>query len=317
MRQSTAFAPILLAAVFLSFLGVPGIAAAQHKPETCQVLDPELKEFYYGPCQDGLAHGEGHARGSAQYRGEFKMGRKHGRGVKVWPNGDSYNGQFDEDRKHGRGVYTWGRGRNEGERYDGEYRDDKRHGQGTYRWPNGEIYEGPWASDQMTNPNAPVLLARAEALLRGPYFGLLAGRANVKKACDIAPCDDKGSAYGMLFGYQFSRHFSLEAGFHSFGDSQIGGVNISSSAFELVGVGTLPFGRYAPYLKAGIFKGEMSAPAAQESDVNFAMGAGLQYDMPRHAFRVEYMYYRDMGGPNVGLETGIDRISFGLILKFR
>jgi len=306
-------------AVLLALLmGLHGFAAAQHKLETCQVLDPELKDFYYGPCQDGLAHGEGHARGIAQYRGEFKAGRKHGKGVKVWPVGDSYSGDFVEDRKQGRGVYTWGRGRNEGERYDGEYRADLRHGQGTYRWPNGEVYDGPWIADRMTDENAPVIRARAAALLRGPYFGLVAGRAHVKDACSLgAPCDDKNSAYGMLLGYQFNQYFSLEAGFHSFGESQIFGTNVASSAVELVGVGALPLGRYSPYLKLGVFKGEMSAPTQQESDVNVALGAGLQYNWPRYALRVEYMYYRDMGGPNVLVETGIDRISLGLVLKFR
>ena len=310
--------PWFASAVLLALLlGMHGPAAAQFKQETCQVVDPELKEFYYGPCQDGFAHGEGQARGTASYRGEFKAGRKHGKGLKIWPNGDSYSGDFVEDRKHGRGTYSWGRGRNEGERYVGDYRDDRRDGQGTYRWPNGDVYEGPWAADRMTNENAPVLRARASALQSGPYFGVLLGRSNMKDACAIAPCDDKSAAYGMFAGYQFNGNFSLEAGIHDLGEFVYGGSKLQAGVVDLAVIAALPFGRYSPYLKAGVYKGEFSGPAGNEDPVNAALGGGLQYDLPYYAFRVEYMYYRRMGGTDAGLETGVDRISFGLVLKFR
>src|SRR5438094_227495 len=87
----------------------------------CRVLDPELQTSYSGPCVNGLAEGQGVARGSATYEGEFKVGRKHGRGVKSWANGDRYEGGFADDHKHGQGTYTWGRGPWAGERYEGNY----------------------------------------------------------------------------------------------------------------------------------------------------------------------------------------------------
>src|SRR5438067_5493981 len=104
-----------------------GLAHAQQ----CQVLDPELQGSYSGPCVNGLAEGKGVARGSAEYEGEFKAGRKHGRGVKSWPSGDRYEGEFANDEKQGHGTYTWGRGPWAGERYEGNYVDDKREGFGT------------------------------------------------------------------------------------------------------------------------------------------------------------------------------------------
>jgi len=129
--------------------------------QPCRVLDVELQERYEGPCVGGLAEGVGSARGTARYEGGFRRGMKHGRGVKVWPNGDRYEGDFAEDRKHGRGTYTWGRGPWAGERYEGEYADDRRHGMGTYRWPSGDVYAGPWDKDAIAGPATPMMLARA------------------------------------------------------------------------------------------------------------------------------------------------------------
>src|SRR5205807_8657360 len=68
------------------------IAQAQE----CRVLDPELQGRYAGPCVNGLAEGQGSARGAAQYEGGFKAGRKHGKGVKTWPNGD----RFERSEEH-------------------------------------------------------------------------------------------------------------------------------------------------------------------------------------------------------------------------
>lgn len=126
------------------------------------MLDPELQVRYEGPCVDGFAEGEGSASGLAEYRGGFKAGRKHGKGVKTWPNGDRYEGDFVDDRKHGFGVYAWGRGPWAGERYEGSYASDRRHGEGVYRWPSGDRYRGPWKDDAFAGPATPMMAARAK-----------------------------------------------------------------------------------------------------------------------------------------------------------
>jgi hypothetical protein len=128
--------------------------------EGCEVLDPELQSSYDGPCVSGLAQGEGRASGIAAYEGGFKAGKKHGRGVKSWPNGDRYEGEFAQDRKEGKGAYTWGRGQWQGERYVGEYLDDQRHGTGTYTWPTGDVYRGPWIEDRIAGYATPMMLAQ-------------------------------------------------------------------------------------------------------------------------------------------------------------
>lgn len=128
----------------------------------CRVFDLELRDSYTGGCVSGLAEGKGEASGTARYEGEFKQGRKHGHGIKIWPTGDRYEGEFREDRKDGQGKYTWGEGTPwAGEKYSGEYRHDLRDGIGTYEWPDGERYTGNWKNDAVVGVATPRMLARA------------------------------------------------------------------------------------------------------------------------------------------------------------
>jgi len=130
----------------------------------CRVLDPELAGIYRGGCEGDLAEGYGEAKGTAEYRGEFHAGRKHGKGVKTWPSGDRYEGEFAEDHKEGIGKYTWSaRGLAAGERYSGAYVEDRRHGHGVYEWPSGDRYTGLWANDAITGMPTPMMIARARA----------------------------------------------------------------------------------------------------------------------------------------------------------
>lgn len=144
--------------VFLLF-----IFSSQAAAQACRVLDPELLRSYGGPCVDGFAEGEGSASGVAEYRGGFKAGRKHGQGVKTWPNGDRYEGGFLADHKDGYGSYQWGKGPWEGERYDGSFALDRRQGYGIYWWPSGDVYSGPWQKDAPTGPATEMMRARAQA----------------------------------------------------------------------------------------------------------------------------------------------------------
>ena len=41
------------------------------------------------------------------YNGETKDGKRHGRGIYIYPNGDSYDGEWRKSKKYGQGVYTF------------------------------------------------------------------------------------------------------------------------------------------------------------------------------------------------------------------
>jgi hypothetical protein len=138
-------------------------AAAQAQPK-CLVLDPELQDSYVGGCRDGKAEGPGTAKGSAVYTGEFREGKKHGRGVKTWAWGDRYEGDFLNDAKHGVGRYSWGaRSAFAGDRYEGGFESDKRNGYGVYVWASGDAYAGPWKDDAVAGHATPMMGARFRA----------------------------------------------------------------------------------------------------------------------------------------------------------
>jgi len=137
--------------------------SAQGQPK-CLVVDPELQASYSGGCKDGKAEGQGAAKGSAVYVGEFHEGKKHGRGVKTWPWGDRYEGGFFDDAKHGTGRYTWGaRSAFAGDRYEGGFANDRRNGYGVYVWASGDAYAGPWKDDAVAGRATPMMLARFRA----------------------------------------------------------------------------------------------------------------------------------------------------------
>lgn len=151
----------LVAQHFLVLLALLASGCAVAQPHACKVIDPELQGTYTGGCKDGIAEGYGEARGMAEYRGELRAGRPHGKGVKTWPQGDRYEGSFVDGRKEGTGMYTWGRGSSwAGQRYTGGYANDRRQGYGVYEYPNGDRYAGPWENDRFVGPPTRAMIAR-------------------------------------------------------------------------------------------------------------------------------------------------------------
>lgn len=133
----------------IGLLSLSGCAVLGGATTSCQVLDPELAQgIYHGGCHAGFADGYGEVTGESTYRGDFRAGKKHGKGVKVMSNGDRYAGDFEDDYRHGKGIYTWGdKTQWAGERYSGSYNQDSRHGWGVFQWANGDRYEGEWEND--------------------------------------------------------------------------------------------------------------------------------------------------------------------------
>ncbi len=56
------------------------------------------------------------------YDGEYKAGKREGRGVMRYADGDVYDGEYKAGMKEGRGVYRYA----SGNVYEGEFKADKR-----------------------------------------------------------------------------------------------------------------------------------------------------------------------------------------------
>ena len=82
------------------------------------------------------------------YQGPFLNGKKHGRGVYTWPNGDTFVGEFDNGI-YTQGIYKW----NNGNKYMGSLNPSSKiqekynkHGLGISK-NNNEIYIGDFSQN--------------------------------------------------------------------------------------------------------------------------------------------------------------------------
>ena len=60
------------------------------------------------------------------YKGNFENGKKKGKGIQYYANGEKYEGEFDNDFKNGKGVFTFKAGR----KFHGSFKDDCFEGKG-------------------------------------------------------------------------------------------------------------------------------------------------------------------------------------------
>eukprot|EP00161_Ancyromonas_sigmoides_P015166 TRINITY_DN3983_c0_g2_i1.p1 TRINITY_DN3983_c0_g2~~TRINITY_DN3983_c0_g2_i1.p1 ORF type:complete len:582 (+),score=234.43 TRINITY_DN3983_c0_g2_i1:131-1747(+) len=86
-------------------------------------LDRKNGDRYEGGWGNDAMDGFGEYRYAADhstYRGEFREGARHGRGLQTFEDGTTYDGQWVDDRKQGRGVLQ----RRGGDLVYGEWEDD-------------------------------------------------------------------------------------------------------------------------------------------------------------------------------------------------
>lgn len=93
---------IILFLFLASLLSMPLVGQKK-----CRVLPTNLKGEYDGKCERGLAHGEGIATGTDTYKGDFKKGYPHGKGVCFYADGSFYTGEWKKGMKHGEGKYAF------------------------------------------------------------------------------------------------------------------------------------------------------------------------------------------------------------------
>ncbi len=128
--------------------GPPGWIAAQGSGCRVWNLCPQRDESvtWSGACPTGFASGRGvtqwfrSGQPGARFEGTLRDGKRQGRGVYIFFNGNRYEGEFVDDKRQGRGVFTW----TNGSRYDGEWRNGERHGRGVFTEADGSRYDGEW-----------------------------------------------------------------------------------------------------------------------------------------------------------------------------
>jgi OOP family OmpA-OmpF porin len=173
--------------------------------------------------------------------------------------------------------------------------------------------------------------ARGEA---GWYLGGSLGQSKVDiEDCGGAvTCDEEGTAWRILGGYQINRNFAVELGFHQFGDASASGpggsINFEANAFELVGLGAFPLGnQFSVYGKAGLYRGETKVTGStvltgpidiKETNTDLTYGIGAQYDINRQlGVRAEWQRYTNMGDNATIGESDVDVMSVGLVVRFQ
>ena len=79
-----------------------------------------------GDCENG--------QGTYTFQGEWE--------------GDKYSGEWKSGKRDGRGTYTYANGELEGDKYFGDYKDNKKHGKGTFTNTDGTVYKGLFKDDK-------------------------------------------------------------------------------------------------------------------------------------------------------------------------
>ena len=98
--------------------------------------------IYIGEWKNGKRHGKGLLKwyDGGEYEGEWFDGKAHGKGKFIHKEGDSYEGNFTSNQTNGYGVYK----RIDNLKYEGFWKGDQQHGKGKEEWPDGSKYEGEY-----------------------------------------------------------------------------------------------------------------------------------------------------------------------------
>ena len=153
------------------------------------------------------------------------------------------------------------------------------------------------------------------------YVGANYGKSHFTNGCSLGtPCEkDRDTGGGFFGGLQFNRWLGVEGGWHTFGTLRVAGVDIKTTALDLVGVLTVPIqGRFAAYGKAGVYHGDMKSDFGDVRKNGATFGWGLQYNAGASgAVRAEYQRFAKMGGDPLPETTHVDMFTIGILFRIR
>jgi len=157
----------------------------------------------------------------------------------------------------------------------------------------------------------------AQMSMKGPDSGWYIG-GNLGQS-DVDELGEKDTAFKILGGYQINKNFGAELGYTDFGKVTSGGVTFKGTAWELVGVGTLPINdKFAVFGKLGFAMGEYDASSAlgsaSDDSVEVTYGIGVKYNFtPTLAVTAEYQAYPDFGNG----ASDVSVMSIGVLFRFK
>ena len=171
-----------------------------------------------------------------------------------------------------------------------------------------------------------VLLAGPISAQAGGFFvGGSVGNANLNEDFDGLVVDDNSTSFRVFGGWRFNDYFSLEGGYHDFGDFEqvfddVGGpstATLSADGFTLGATGSVPVSdRFALTGRAGMFFWNGTAEInnvsqATPEDSNLYLGAGVAFDVSdRLQLTADWTRYE--------LESAVSGVfSIGLQYKFQ
>ena len=99
-----------------------------------------MRGCLFGNCKDGIGK---FVNSNLTYTGEWRDGKKNGKGECKWLNGNIFDGEWKDDHLL-KGKLTF----KDGDIYDGEWKNNKREGKGKYTFKDGDIYDGEWKNDK-------------------------------------------------------------------------------------------------------------------------------------------------------------------------
>jgi len=103
---------------------------------------------YRGQFRDGKRHGRGtltDAQGT-MHDAEWKHDKRQGKGTEVYLDGTRFTGTYVDDMRAGHGKMTWP----EGSQYQGQFDRGKANGEGVLQRTDGSVYKGHFTEDSMS-----------------------------------------------------------------------------------------------------------------------------------------------------------------------
>lgn len=127
------------------YMGYLDFFGRHHKYGYLKIEVEGVDRIYIGEFKRGKKHGKGTIYDSTGYiyEGEFRKGVADGRGVVAFPYGVLYEGDFVKGKMTGFGRYYM----IDGDIYEGGIKDGYFSGKGKYFYANGSCYEAEWEND--------------------------------------------------------------------------------------------------------------------------------------------------------------------------